>query len=860
MDPDFRENAWKIINEFLSLQYSSGSVSVGVKEKLIKVLTKEVQSKLNRKKPFELILKSLLITLKSNGMQNYYKSRIDEYAKYVATCLNYLSIIIRNKNDLATEKSVSSNEIREYFDVILSTLKNFLKHTPYIDDFKNEFITEILNNLCEIVILLKSMKIDYTNDLITLLQELFFDGNRTNELTSFLTKPTEVTNEYRKLFETPIHVTMILIETILISYRNDNDVKKDFIKFLLNNENGKFRCIAADRDDRILLRCQSLFIHLMRKHDVPLNFDIEKTKCILYLGKCIENAVNEQYTYYVYETLCVVCATLKLNPMILEHSACQIAVKFMLLAKTEETIWRKYEEMMSLLIEMYRKLSRAEKFISQLLKHLHETLSSMKLSKKLKRSFNASFTTDTVAIHSPRKRNKNSVSEELEIDLSNVSLIGDSVDYLELIYNNFGESNDSVVSDNNERNVTTNYNDILFAFPPSFSRNYTRFISGLVSKPSLVVWKTLIFTLKDYVAQLNSADGKSTENSMFLIEITSALLSQYFAGNRLTEQADKSWKSIDENRQLTFNVLHEFGQTILNQEHNHRTMNAFLKLCFNASNFDLIYWYYCPDSMNPLNSAAQHSDLPKLDGLKCIKELYSYLSDKEWTIIEQRITNFGKRECKWNFNKISMQRTKATQLFDENKNADVTKNLLSSTLQDAEQIYCILSDAITANWFIDNLKQNQLQLICELLLRSPQDLTQLHTIQFTNRRFIDTLIVSTYKSIIQIFSECKIGDYLKNIDWTTYLSLNNVEILPNLIALLENTLKSKRRNEEKLLETSQDDLMAYLQLIVSLPIGYAPRHVKNMIFVFNSAIQWMVLKSKNHDINAQLLRVYKSKY
>lgn len=50
---------------------------------------------------------------------------------------------------------------------------------------------------------------------------------------------------------------------------------------------------------------------------------------------------------------------------ILEHTACQIAAKLMVVAKTEEHVWREYEQLMFLVIEMYRKLSEAEKFIAQ---------------------------------------------------------------------------------------------------------------------------------------------------------------------------------------------------------------------------------------------------------------------------------------------------------------------------------------------------------------------------------------------------------------------------------------------------------------------------------------------------------------
>lgn len=848
----FLEQAWSVINEFLSLQYSAGAVSVAVKDKLIKALTKEAQSKSNRKKCSPLILNALLTTLKSTSMQNFYKSNTEEYAKYVAVCLSYLSVIASNSGD-----NMKSDELKANFELILNEVKAFIKQTPFIETFKLNFVDEIIGILCELVIVFKSHGIDSTGEMFSLLQELFFDGSQTNDLKRSLTSPTTVTNEYARLFNVPIHVFMIIIETIFISYRSDSDVQKLLFHYLLNDETGRFCTTTADIDQRRLLQCISLFIALTKKHDIPLNFSVNETKVLTFLGKRIENIVSEHQTNFVHETLSIVCATLKLNPLILEHSAYQIAVKFMLAPKTDDSVWSKYEELMSLLIEMHRKLSRAEKFISQLLRQLNETLATTKLSKKLKRSFNASL----IADETPTKKLKSNKSNGVaDASLSEGDKSKDDVDFIELIEKYFVGDSTARLNDI-ESHSASNWNDILFAFTPRISQLYTRFISNLVSKPSLVVWKTLIFTLKEHIEQLNNANGKSTENLVFLIEITSALLTQYFHGSRLAEQADKSWQSIDENRQLTQNVLADFGRAILNQEHNYRTMNSFLKLCLAASNFDLLCWYYCPDSMNPENASSEYSDLPKIDGKKSAKEIHSYLSSKEWTIIEQRITNFGKRECKMNFNKIHLQRMKAKQLFaplEKSTSFDVSKHVLTATFDDVEQIVSILSDATMANWFIVNLNSAQKQNICELLLQAPEGIEVLESISFSDREFVDILILSIYKSLIEIFADCKVGEHLKAIEWTKCLNGSRQEVAEQLRKALEKILKKNLRGDEKTVENSFDEIKKYLQLLLCLPIGFCPKDAKSTVFMLTALVYRNVLV--NDELSQMAMQLFKSEF
>lgn len=851
-DPStYATNAWQRINEFLGLHYAAGAVSVGVKEKLINALTAEAKAKWNRKNPSLAVLRTLLTTLRSSSMQNYYKSNTSDYAKFIGTNLSYFTVVLSSDaTDFADDEQ--QRQLKEIFEAILSELKAFIKQTPFLDAFKLAFSREIVQLLCEIVILLKGRGVDYASELFAILQELYFDYSQTDKLKKYLLKPSAGdAGGFSEVFDVPMHVFMVVIETILIAHRNDSELQKCFFAYLLNDTTGKFRTTTADVSDRLLLQCLTLFMQLLKKHEVPLNFEFDSLKAIAYLGKRIEAIVNEHHSAYMYEVLSLVCATLKLNPLILEHTACQIAVKFMVVAKTEEHVWRKYEELMFLLIEMYRKLSRAEKFVALLIRNLYETLASVKLSKKLKRSFNAEF----VESVTPTKRAK---ADDSAVEVVESPKHDAKIDFVDLLIKNFdsdgdGEKGAKIAA---RTNATQCWNDIAFAFPPTISQTYTRFISGLISKPSLVVWKTLVFTLKDYVQQLHDSDGKSSENTIFLIEISSALLSQYFMGSRLAEQADKTWKSIEEHRQLTYDVLADFGRAILNQEHNYRTMNAFLKLSHSVSNFDLTTWYYCPDSM----SGEHASDLPKINGAKCVQSIHSYLTPKEWTIIEQRITNFGKRECKSNINKLYLQRLKATQLFGVGqKDVEMDKFVLSTTFDDAEQLTAILVDETASAWFIGNLSTTQKRTVCERLLQSAQHLDVCYQIALADREFVDILIFSIYKCIVDILASSKKGVYLSEIDFEKCFAGEYAAIGDHLTGVIEKIVKQKNNGDKQLLENSREDLSEYLRLLVHLPIGFSATDIKNVLFSLNIVVYRNLLAADTDELKLQTIRLLKGK-
>lgn len=835
-DGEYKERAWQKIVEFLGYSYSSGAVGVLVKEKLIKTLTTEAEISIKEKDLSNDISSALLITLQNASIQNYYKSNVVEFARFLGVNIRYLTALMQSEMITSDRSKTHEEHIGELF----GALKSFIKQTPFLDDFKSAFAAHILPAICELVTIAQNRKLNSKSELLTLLQELYFDGNQTAQLKQYFSGITSKNKTFNEIFEQSMHVFLTVVEAVILSFRNDSEVLQAFLNYLFNENDGIFRK-QTDDSTQTQLNGLAIFILLLKKYDVPRFFQVDSMKANAYLCKQIEYFVNAYHLSHMYEVLNLLCAVMKLDSMILEHSICQIAVKFMFVAKKEETVWNKYEEFMFLMIEMYRKLARAEKFISQLTKNLYEALSTVKLSKKLKRSFNSSFIEGSTPTKKLKTAGQDDNSAEMEVDKTSTKRPDDP--FVKLFEENILQECDRLATklDWRRNTIGPNYiwNDIAFAFSPAICSAYTRFISGLVSKPSLVVWKTLMFTLKDYVQQLKESDGKCTENCIFLIEITAALLSHYFMGCRLAEQSDKNWDAIEKNRNATREIFGEFGHAILNQEHNYRTMNAFLKLCHSASNFDLLCFYYRPDSMR--ESETNDDDLMKKFSVEeNIKKLHCYLTEKEWITIEQRITNFGKRECKANINRISLQRLKSIQLFDlaaPGDTQDVSKYILSTAFKDPEQISDILNEQSMSAWFIGNLNAQQKRTVCELLLQSSNEFDTLNHLNAVNDwQFIEILTFATYKRLIEILAAGKHSEYLTTIDFEAVFKVDSKKASKSLSTLIEQQCSDTKCSDKKLVQKKRENLLGLLRLLKSLPVGFGRPEAKSIVSLLNMIV------------------------
>lgn len=812
---------WTTINEFLSLKCAPGAINSSVKEQLLQTLQHEAMKTIDT--PNAKILDGLLITLYSTAMQNFYKSNPDSYAKFIGTNLHYM-----NKTVCSTSSNWL-NENRDKVNSLVTTIKTFAKQTPLLDVFVGAFTESAFTELTELIIIVKEHQIDLYSEYFTMVQELYFPEGGA-ELKTALTE-RKGTTVVERILNGPIHTCLMVVEAFLIAFKHDTDLQKDFLKYLLEFyfTEEQFHNVKA------LLECITYYFRLLNRHDTKLKFQIEDVGAIQYIGGYVQRLTDANFETHLCEVLDLLTVALQLDPMILDRALMPIVVRCMIARKDDRTI-EQYELFMQIVIDIYRRLSRAHKFVSDLIRELWDRLQKVKLSKKNKRKSIAGEQTPMKKqkLENGRSSDQYNINDDDDDDagklflfsflyssfflftntINIILILSDKNKYFKLLKLSYTTKSTTLTKLNDK------WNDISFAWSETIGQSFSKLISNLVSKPSLIVWKTLLFVLKDYVNLL--VEGNSNENTLFLVDLMSTLLCQYFMGTRVAEQSDKIWNLIEEHRQLTHPVLKDFGAAILSQEHNIRTMNSFLKMCLHAGNFDLLCWYYAPDSMSTDSLATeQYPDLTQLDRGKLADTIHSYLLPQQWTLIEQRITNFGKDGCKANINGLYLQRLKAQNLFKLSRNVNIGNHVLSSTFEDVQQIKKIL--ASDGRLFLNNLTRAEKISVCELLVDDNVDMILSST--FHNKEFLTILFISIVKRIGDNFESKK--SLFNSIDFDVILS-EDERAIPELTAAIA---KHIAREHVSIKKYSKECIANYMKLLSTVTVDYVDQKQRDLLLL-----------------------------
>lgn len=809
--------AWTIVCEFLALKYAAGAIGSAVKEQLVAVLRNEAR-KLQKPKPIGKVFEALLVTLRHPGMQNYYKSAPDAFAGLCGSALGYLRALI-----IAGE--VNGQQKEEVMG-LLSIIRVFVKQTPQLDVFRKAFTADAFVAFAELVILLKQqLGWDVSGEFQAIVQELYFTVDATKSLKEFLGNANDE-SEFAPLFQVPIHALALWLEAILISFKSDTETQTLLHKFLFarffSAEQTRFQTSGQ------LLQAATHYLHLLKRHDAQMNAKLGDIKISGFIGKHVQELFSQYCDSQLAEVMGLMCAAVRLEPMMFDRQLIPICVRCMLIRKDGPKAADGFGEFLCLVIDVFRRLSRADNFISQVLKFIVERLAETKLPNKMKRKSEAAL-------------------EKAEEETSELFafLQKDHLDSTKTL-----SSYDPAVK--------SEWNDISFAWPPAVGASFSRFIAGLVTKPSLIVWKTIIFSLTDAIALLK--EGHTDPNTMFLVDFSSALLCQYLDGARLAEHAHNAWPLIDTNRQLTHSLLQEFGNAILGQEHSVRTMNAFLRCCHLAANFELVCFYYWPDtSLPPITPAAVSSSS---------FSIHPYLSGQQWTLIEQRITNFGRTECRTNINRLYLQRMRASQLLIRNNMTPATFKsiagppVIEATLADRRQIEAILS-AVTANGFLAQLTAPEFTALCELALGSEAPLLVDRVIGAlgNNRTRIAILYVSIVKQLAQQFGTKK--SIFHDVDFDGILADCETDARKStegLVKVVERFVEQDAIAKVVVKKFNTTEIVRNVALLRRLPVEFVGVETRNLLWTQNVAMYVNAKATGDLELVQQVLSLVKGEY
>lgn len=377
--------------------------------------------------------------------------------------------------------------------------------------------------------------------------------------------------------------------------------------------------------------------------------------------------------------------------------------------------------------------------------------------------------------------------------------------------------------------------EIAFAWPAAVGNRFVQFLGGLVSKTSLVVWKTVLFSLTDYVSLLK--EGHSDANTLFLVDICAALFCQYFAGARLAEHTDQMWPDIDSNRTLTHSLLHEFGKAILSKEHNNRTMNAFLKCCLHAGDFELLCFYYWPDTL-----AVREP----------LRLVHPYLQEppQQWTLVEQRITNFGRDECKANINRIYLQRMYGTALF--NRAYDAVPLI---SLGDLHQVQTVLGGS-AATVLVEKLSPAEMRDVCSIVVGNDVPLARISPRVLRNPKFVFVLYLHVYNQACTHFGGGAKAPGV--VDCDELMAAIGTPTAGKAIAKLVQRVRDAANAGGRIKKANPEAIIAACKQLRQLPTDFLSVEQRNVLFVLKVALYVGASKTADEPLTAAVLSILKA--
>uniref|UniRef100_A0A0A1WF61 Importin subunit beta-3 n=1 Tax=Zeugodacus cucurbitae TaxID=28588 RepID=A0A0A1WF61_ZEUCU len=765
-------------------------------------------------------------------LQDLYRTDYKIHARVYSTLLNcyelHLTQFKSSKGHInsTTTKIINAANETKYFANIVGNLRDHIKRTGDTARYDKFYRSYVLQPLVRVILTLRTHSLCFFDELL--------------QLERLLTDELQDEPLVQRVMQLPLFVRLLTLECALVNRRGVESFIQHLLQLAFKELGKEIEKVEQKHslEAPMMITAAAYTLEILRKHDISLNFkmDLENQPAAMtYLGeelfKCIQHCKQD----HLREVLMLLCAALRLNPLILEQDIFQITTWMIAAEKKDQEEHVLFGEYLVSLMDMFRRLSRAEKLVFNMLKSLKEWLSKFeivsnrKTEKKLKRK---SMGGDENAV-------KKSKPHKAALD--------SDINYLSIIFEEFH----NVSTDINFESSTEDNNSFPYlraAWPSkSVGVAFSKLITGLVSKPSLVIWKSLLYSLRELLQKIEKeSDSECDENNQFLLDLHSALLCQYFSGCRLGEQYDKFSKEINGQIQITEEVLSEFARLLLKQEHNERKLNALLEFAFHTSNFKLLLHYYRPDGHN------DKSPVPE--------GLHAFLNTEEWKLLQERVNNFGKSQSKFLYNRLMLQRAQALSLLKATVESNIDlKSILSLTSVDNWQsdVTLLLQKMPSMKWTLSRMNQQEKASMLPRLLDTKHEISVIAD----DLDSLEILAIAVCARFSQLFATAAKGSILSalNCDFDT---------LNEYIRADQNAADKKLLNFMKIIEThaqseykvkklpAHEEIEKVLHLSRQLPLGHLRRQSKCLIFALFLAFYSDLSVANNTEINNYASEVF----
>ncbi|XP_055703131.1 uncharacterized protein LOC129801813 [Phlebotomus papatasi] len=766
LSPDTEDfvNLWETIREFIELEHPIGAVTSETKSQLIEALVENLV-KLDIK-----VLSVLKATTENTSFGSFFSSNVLVYGKLMRRYLISWRLILEGKCPTKeSQKGIT--------DDLLNNLKTFAQFQANNLAFRKIYLEHIHQPLTELVIFLMRSQIDCKRFLFGVIREIFFSDDSVKWYkTHFETsdKVLDVPENYLMFKDDCLHVSLMNIEGFLFTFHGNNGLCTIFVDYLFRDV---FVPGKMEFTDLVLGINHTLM--LLKTYNIKLSSGhgdfYQKIREILL--KIVEEFAENNTG----DCLILVLRTMQLNPLIFIDHLPFLILKFLFLPKNDE-IMQIFSEFFAFCLETFHKLSRFDKSLSKLLEAIHSAVITMEFPKKLKRKLKKP--------EPSTKRQK----------------INENGAFLEIL-----TEKDCVKHKKIGKSESEAWSEISFAWSEEISRRFSRIILSLMPNASLIVWKSLIYSVLN--ALDCAKDRQFDENSLFYLEFTCKMLCAYFQGSRLLEKPDNILKKIDERRILMNDLLNKFLEILDAQEGNLRPLKSFLELYSGILDFDMALVVYRPDFVHENHSG----NLGKVDYLK----VNTWIDNQNKMIDDTDIRDL--------FCSLQLKRLKLRTI--ENKHQEKALENLPGILQDVTIFRRMAVNLKDYFWITKSLSRKGKITLAQMIVEKLDTLYYPKILDiFEDEEFLIVFLLVTFQVISQKINAKK-SPFCK-INFSELMSGDTFDDIPKEILTQVKPVNLKGK-----LSHDQEDLKDALDKLKNVPIGFLCKEEKNKCIFFLLLLQ-----------------------
>ncbi|GLV32078.1 uncharacterized protein CBL_11966 [Carabus blaptoides fortunei] len=773
---------WDTLNACLTSQHMKEIKQNEIQQDILTYIVKAIRKRLKQQLNDDLklsVVHCAISILRNEIFQQYFRYDVRRYCAFVATVLS-------NIDDLNELVNITNGNLLFDKKIAIKTdySKYFLSHTF----------------MAVIAVLLKLYDSKLFDGCIKLVQRTIFPFN-TNDFEKYLDSIFEV-NDNSEVLES--NNLIVILQDL---YKSDTANAKLGFKLIFTAfwVSRKSQTVHIYQFFVLLLQLIGFKINAKFNTNLPsrdLEYDLNKSLSILanifevislenvtMVGKINEITFNDCVKFVTnsimrlqsqpsFSSLKIFQYVILIDPLIIDSSIGEL-IAFITLSKKEADLQICYSNLMVGLFEMYMKLHRVHKFSSELLRTLKNTLRGQ--------------------------------LEEKQPDF------------------NFQQG---ICKDKHLETVSS----VREMFPESVVAYFHRCIILQSSKQVISIMRTLVNQLEDIVDNLkHCADD---QHQILYIQIVSDLTCQFLSAVRIAEHTtteitvNKFLKDMEDLK----GILAKFGTTLLNMEHNHSLMFSFLHICYVWAEVAILLMYYAPiDNINLKGTTSTDNSASN------ITYLHSYLTAEQWSLVSQRIKNFGEQPCKYILQKLIIQKLRAMVLFESEFDDGIETAVVSNFSSNLETTWdIVLTEQFTSATIVPKMENGQLVQLAELLMsdilkntnynmlkrRSIMDCRDLQTAVFyVCLSKINSLFKKKRKHDDQSTVKPLSTKIFKHIDLDLFIRSEqvNLETIAELFADVD-TVKGLQIDDER--------FCTYLEVLRYVPVCFLSHDVQITFFLY----------------------------